>query len=361
MGGHRRRHLGANACRTSLVVIPDDGQQHARALGTGTTRTAFDGVKTGGTVEVRMAVVVEHPDGDGLIGDILETGIARSLTEPAFSAGFLRVTTVDDIRTTNVNEFATEAVPPGTMYGIGCNENFGNYRANGLLTSPNTPRFRMGLAHSDKETQGRWDDVNFEACIIRIVDEGGDRVFPHDVASGSTCGPRKLVAGETGHVLTNNTKPMCPSPRKRSTPTTGDCPEPGWAAAASDATFRGTGRLRVLASKRSSDTVGALAPCAGRRCENHGAVPQPPLERLVEQGRNASANMAGPNLRPCLAVASDPARRVGFPVPAAVRSLRQQQRTPVGSARPYFHHLRQSAALPGPAPVGLDLFQHRAG
>ena len=282
--------MADNACRTSLVVILNDGRHHAKALAPGTARTAFDGVKTGRTVEVR---VVEHLDGNCRIGDILETGIARSLTEPAFGAGFLRVTAIDDTGTTNVNEFATEAVPLGAMYCIGHNENFGNHRANGLLTSPHTPRFRMGLAHSANETQGRRDDVNFEACIIRIVDEGGDRVFPHDVAT--------VAAGETGNVLTNNTKPFrnvrlndsgrisiaMENAADADVPFTKETINPNNRGLSGAGMGRGggirrtrpvvpvrfRGRLRVLASKRPSDTVGALAPCAGRRCENHGAVP----------------------------------------------------------------------------------------
>ena len=79
--------LGANAYRPTLVVILDGGKQHAGALALGTTKTAFTGVKTGKMVEVQMAVVIEHPDGSCLISDILETSIAQSLTEPAFSAG----------------------------------------------------------------------------------------------------------------------------------------------------------------------------------------------------------------------------------------------------------------------------------
>ena len=199
--------LGPNAYNASLVVLLDDGKLHTKTLALGTTKIAFDGIETGKTVKIQMAIVVDHADGDYLISDILEASINQSLTEPAFTTGFLRVTTLDNTSTTDVNEFAAEAVPMGTLYYLGYNENFGNYRANGLLTSPNTPRFRIGLAHSANETNGERDDVDFEAYVIRIEDEGGDRVFPHDVAtvaSGSAYGARKLVAGQTGTALADN-------------------------------------------------------------------------------------------------------------------------------------------------------------
>ena len=63
------------------------------------------------------------------------------------------------------------------------------------------------LGGTANETDRQRDDVNFKAYIIRIEDEGGDRVFPHDVAIVAY-GARKLVAGETGDALANNTKPF---------------------------------------------------------------------------------------------------------------------------------------------------------
>ena len=86
----------------------------------------------------------------------------------------------------------------GAMYCVGCNGNFGNYRAHGLLTRPDTPRFRIGLARSDKETDDQRQDVDFEACAIRITGEDDD-VVPeaNNVATvESDCGDRKLIAGQ---------------------------------------------------------------------------------------------------------------------------------------------------------------------
>ena len=63
------------------------------------------------------------------------------------------------------------------MYYVGYNENFANYRAaSGLVSTPTTPRLRIGLAHSANETDGERGDVDFEAYIIRIMDEDGDEV-----------------------------------------------------------------------------------------------------------------------------------------------------------------------------------------
>ena len=177
--------LGPNAYNASLVVILDDGTLHTKALALGSTKTTFDGIKTGKTVEVQLAIVVSHLDDDYLISDILETSINQSLTEPAFTTGWQRVTATTDADATAAGfQFTTEAVA-GTMYYVGHNENFGNYRTTDadFVTVPATPRLRIGLAHSANETNGERDDVDFEAYVIRIEDEGGDRVFPHDVTT----------------------------------------------------------------------------------------------------------------------------------------------------------------------------------
>ena len=175
--------LGPNAYNASLVVILDDGTLHAKALAPGATQTAFDGIKTGQTVAVRMAIGAAHLDGDCLISDILETSINQSLTEPAFTTGWQRVTATTDADTAGF-QFAAEAVA-GPMHCIGHNEHFGNDRSTDadFVTVPAPPRLHIGRAHSANETDGERDDVAFEACVIRIEDEGGDRVFPHDVTT----------------------------------------------------------------------------------------------------------------------------------------------------------------------------------
>ena len=179
--------LGPNAYSTSLVVILDDGSSSTETLSLGSRKTTFEGVDTGVEVTVQMAIVVDTADGKYLISDILEQSINQSLTEPSFSTGWHRVAstsdadddasadTTADLR--NGFQIDTEAVDAGMMYYIGYNENFANYKAaSGLVTTPTTPRLRIGLAHSANETDGERDDVDFEAYIIRIMDEDGDEV-----------------------------------------------------------------------------------------------------------------------------------------------------------------------------------------
>ena len=83
--------------------------------------------------------------------------------------------------------FATKAVA-GAMYCIGHNENFGNYRSieAEFVTGPASPRLRIGLAHSGRETDDERADVDFDACRIRIVVADGDTVTEADDAATVT-------------------------------------------------------------------------------------------------------------------------------------------------------------------------------
>ena len=177
--------LGPNAYRTSLVVILDDGDPDTETLSLGSRKTTFNDIETGREVTVQMAIVVDTADGKYLISDILEKSINQSLTEPSFSTGWRRVTadtdadasdtTTDD--TANGFQIATAAIDAGMMYYIGYNENFANYKAtSGLVTTPTTPRLRIGLAHSAEESDTEREDVKFDSYIIRIMDEDGDEV-----------------------------------------------------------------------------------------------------------------------------------------------------------------------------------------
>ena len=133
---------------------------------------------------------MDTADGSRRISDILETGIARSLTEPSLTTGWKRVTATADADATAAGfQFTTEAVA-GTMYYVGHNENFGNYRSTDpdFVTGPATPRLRIGLAHSGNETDDQRDDVDFEACRIRITDADGDALTEaYDVATVPSC------------------------------------------------------------------------------------------------------------------------------------------------------------------------------
>ena len=201
--------LGPNACGTPFVGVQDDGDLHAGALRLGATETAFDGIETGTEVAVRLAIGGDHADGDQVVRDILEQTLNQGVAAPSFTTGFLRVTTLDDTGTPNVNEFATGTVPLGVMDCAGCNGNFGNGRAHGLLPRPDTPRFRRGLAHADKETDNRRSDMDFAACVLRIADAGGDRVVPRDMATvASHDGTRKPVAGQADDARAAHTVPF---------------------------------------------------------------------------------------------------------------------------------------------------------
>ncbi len=221
--------LGPNTYSTSLVVILDDqdGDPVAKTLSLGSTKTTFEGIKTGTEVTVQMAIVVDTAEGDYLISDILERSINQSLTAPDFSGPWhrmrvggsglsvtlgesdvsippdirlkgLKVTElaasqkkIDDVRKEKDFQYDSEMVANGRMYYIGYNENFANYRPGttspaAYAHSPSTPRLRIGLAHGN-ETDGERDDVDFDAYLIRIEDADGDVVQEgDDVATVAT-------------------------------------------------------------------------------------------------------------------------------------------------------------------------------
>ena len=200
--------LGPNAYSTSLVVILDDGSSSTETLSLGSRKTTFEGVDTGVEVTVQMAIVVDTADGKYLISDILEQSINQSLTEPAFSAAvsLVRVLGVaDDPATADTNEFVAEVLGTtgGTMYYLGYNENFGNYKEDtySFNTRPDTARLNIGLAHSANESDDERDDVDFEAYVLRITDEDGDVVSEgDDVTSKPTSygTTNRLVFGTLG-------------------------------------------------------------------------------------------------------------------------------------------------------------------
>ena len=109
-------------------------------------------------------------------------------------------------------------VANSAFYYVGYNENFGNYKATGLITRPSTARLRIGLAHAGKikmmdaveksidvgdgpralETIVASDvyvDVDFDHYRVRITDEGGD-VLPGGV-DVATLASRSSYGGGT--------------------------------------------------------------------------------------------------------------------------------------------------------------------
>ncbi len=190
--------LGSNAYRASLVVLLDDGSSHAKTLSLSSRRATFTGVKVNTKVTVQMAIVVEAEDGDYLISNILEQSINQILTQPAFMTTEWKQ---------GVTPSAKKKVPGGAFYYVGYNETFGNYKAeSGLLTRPQAPRLRIGLAHGGDNDRKR-NNENFDAYILRITDENGD-VVPegNDVAAmASNYGTKRLVTWCIVTSLSNNT------------------------------------------------------------------------------------------------------------------------------------------------------------
>ena len=184
--------LGSNSFSTSLVVLLDDDDDgdfnDRKTLQLGSRKVTFEGVDTGKTVKVQMAIVVDHADGNYLISDILEMSINQSLSKPAFSSAWHQVSGVTlPTRTGKAADLKISSTAvAGMMYYIGYNENFGNYKSsdNDLVTSPATARLRIGLAHSAEEDNDDRDTVDFDAYIIRIVGEDGDVIDEgNDVAT----------------------------------------------------------------------------------------------------------------------------------------------------------------------------------
>ena len=190
--------LGSNAYRASLVVLLDDGSAHAKTLSLSSRRATFTGVKVNTKVTVQMAIVVKSEDGDYLISNILEQSINQVLTQPAFMTTEWKQ---------GVTSSAKKKVPGGAFYYVGYNEAFGNYKAeSGLLTRPQAPRLRIGLAHGGEDDRKR-NNENFDAYILRITDENGD-VVPegNDVAAmASNYGTKRLVTWCIVKDLSDNT------------------------------------------------------------------------------------------------------------------------------------------------------------
>ena len=171
--------LGANAYSTSLVVLLDDGENEiqAKTVSLGTQKQTFTGVATGAKVTVQLAIVVDTAEGDYLISDILEATVNQSLTAPSFSTGWILERAHPGFHNLS-NEPDVPLPGLGRMYYLGYNANFGNYRAGENLTfttSPQTPSFRIGLAHGGEDDEAR-EDVKFDAYVIRLIDEDGDVV-----------------------------------------------------------------------------------------------------------------------------------------------------------------------------------------
>lgn len=186
--------LGANAYRTTLVVILDDGQgdDEVKSTSLGTRSIKFDEVAKGTEIEVQLAIVTETPDGKYLISDIHSSAINQSLSKPLFYSTFKgSYVTVAAAAPDTAQQIETKDI--GKFYFIGYNENFHNYKADGLTTRPSTPRLRIGLRHGGESDKAR-EDVDFDHYIIRIEDEDKDVVSEGDDVSTVETTPKFLIS-----------------------------------------------------------------------------------------------------------------------------------------------------------------------
>ena len=174
--------LGSNAYSTSLVVLLDDGNGDlmAKTLSLGTRKASFTGVETGTEVKVQLAIVTDAADGAYLVSDILEARVDQSIPAPSFTTRLWWFAAAFVV-------FDAGPVANSAFYYVGYNENFGNYKATGLITRPSTARLRIGLAHAgtgdkldDSLEFDVYTDLNFDSYRVRITDAGGD-VLPGGV------------------------------------------------------------------------------------------------------------------------------------------------------------------------------------
>ena len=208
--------LGSNTFNTFLVLLLDDedGDPLSQSLSLGLNKTTFDGVKTAAEVTVEMAIVVGTSHGDYLISDILRQDINQSLGTPSFSGKWYQLLQEFPGSTTQIYEtedadpitpghqYTFEEVGGGSMYYIGYNENFANYRKGtaNYVHNPATPRLRIGLVHSADDDEPGRDNVDFESYIIRIVDSDGDVVPEGDDVP--------TIATDYGFGINSNTDPV---------------------------------------------------------------------------------------------------------------------------------------------------------
>ena len=116
--------------------------------------------------------------------------VAFSTSAPAFSTSWHEITGLilpspTFTGTTWDLTFTTREVA-GSLYYVGYNENFANYRSDDprLTTRPSPARLRIGLANTELDADGKryasdeghYDEVDFKAYVIRIEDADGDVV-----------------------------------------------------------------------------------------------------------------------------------------------------------------------------------------
>ena len=111
--------------------MPTNGAPVAKFVSLGTRQVAFDGIETGRKVKVQLATVVDRVDGGHVVSDILEQTINQSLTKAVLHDRFHAGDGHRRYQHGERQRVKTGNVTMGAMYCVGCNGNFGNYRAHG--------------------------------------------------------------------------------------------------------------------------------------------------------------------------------------------------------------------------------------
>ena len=156
--------LGANGYLSKLTVVVENGGVETMNVALGETTLVVEDVKF--TQELTVSVAVTQ--GDYVISDIAEAEFTTGMPAPSFSTDIL-VSVVDGPDT---------VFPEGRFYYLGFNDLFDNWyvvsAVTAIITSPSSPKFRVGLAHGTGITPEDAEDADFEHYRITIEDPDGD-------------------------------------------------------------------------------------------------------------------------------------------------------------------------------------------
>lgn len=194
--------LGPNGYLAKFTVIVENGGVQSMNVALGETTLLVEGIEF--TKELTVSVAITQ--GDYLISDIAEAEFTSGMPAPKFSTT-LRVedgTVSEDKTLANTN-----------FYYLGFNDLFDNWyvvsSSPEIITRPNTPKFRVGLAHGLGTDKTKAKDAGFSNYRITIEDPNGD----HIGYQAKTVDAEKTYAGPIyfGNVAANAVKNEAGFPR----------------------------------------------------------------------------------------------------------------------------------------------------
>ena len=156
--------LGANGYLAKLTVIVENSGVEAMNVALGETTLLVEGIEF--TKELTVSVAVTQ--GDYVISDIAEADFTTGMPAPSFSTEILISGGVGGTDT---------AFADGRFYYLGFNDLFDNWYVvapEDIPTRPESPKFRVGLAHGTGITSDDAEDASFEHYRITIEDSDGD-------------------------------------------------------------------------------------------------------------------------------------------------------------------------------------------